>query len=59
MNFFCEKDGKNKRDSHFSNLAKFVHAESLVTQLKSNEDLVNAIHKRQELSNQHKKGKLS
>jgi hypothetical protein len=59
MNFFCEKDGKNKRDSHFSNLAKFVHAESLVTQLKSNEDLMNAIHKRHDSRIKHKKGKLS
>jgi hypothetical protein len=57
MNFFCEKHGKNKRDAHFSNLTKFVNAESMVAQLKCSEDLVNAIHKRQAISNENKKGK--
>jgi hypothetical protein len=56
LNFFCEKHGKNKRDTHFSNISRFIEAESLVRQLKSSQDIVDAIHKRQESANRNKKG---
>jgi hypothetical protein len=56
LNFFCEKYEKNKRDTHFSNISRFIEAESLVRQLKSSQDIVDPIHKRQESANQNKKG---
>jgi hypothetical protein len=55
MNFFCEKHGKNKRDAHFSNIGRFVETESLVSQIKCSEDIVNAIHSRQNFANLNKK----
>ncbi len=58
LNFFCEKHGKNKRDSHFANISKFLEAESLVRQLKSSKDIVDAIHCRQEYANRNKNGIL-
>jgi hypothetical protein len=58
MNFFCEKHGKNKRDAHFSNIGRFVEAESLVSQIKCSEDIVNAIHKRQNFANLNKKSEF-
>ena len=58
LNFFGDKHGKNNRDTHFSNIAKFIEAESLVKQLKTSQDIVDAIHKRQSIANLNKKGKL-
>lgn len=51
LNFFGEKHGKNSRDMHFSNLSRFIEAESLVTLLSSPQDVVNAINKRQQMAN--------
>ena len=57
LNFFIEKHGKNSRDSHFSCLSKFVKDESLIKKIESTQDVVDAIHHRQQLANQNKKGK--
>lgn len=51
MNYFGEKHGKNARDTHFSCLSLFLKMESLVTPLKTSDDIVNAIIKRQAISN--------
>ena len=56
LNFFAEKHGKNGRDAHFSNIAKFIEAESLVSRLATSQDIVDAITKRQTLANKNKKG---
>lgn len=56
LNFFGDKHGKNNRDAHFSNLSRFVHAESLVKRLVSSQDIVDAIQKRQLIANQNKTG---
>jgi hypothetical protein len=56
LNFFVEKHGKNNRDTHFSKLSRFVQAESLVKQLRCSQDIVDAIHKRQNMANENKKG---
>ena len=56
LNFFGDKHGKNNRDAHFSNISRFVHAESLVKRLQSSQDIVEAIHKRQSMANQNKEG---
>ena len=58
MNFFAEKHGKNGRDSHFSNLSRFIKAESLVRKLVSSQDIVEAIISRQELANLNNNGIL-
>ena len=51
MNYFEEKHGKNARDTNFSCLSLFLKMESLVTPLKTSDDIVNAIIKRQAISN--------
>jgi hypothetical protein len=56
LNFFGDKHGKNNRDAHFSNLSRFVQAESLVKRLESTQDIVDAIHKRQNIANENKRG---
>ena len=43
INFFGEKHGKNQRDTHFSNISRFIHAESLVKRLTSSQDIADAI----------------
>ena len=55
LNFFGEHHGKKNRDTHFSNISKFIKAESLVRQLVSSQDIVDAIHKRQSMANQNQK----
>jgi hypothetical protein len=57
LNFFGDKHGKNARDSHFSNLSKFIEAESLVNRLYSSQDICDAIEKRQQMANDNKLGK--
>jgi hypothetical protein len=54
LNFFGDKHGKNGRDAHFSNLARFINMESLVRQLASSKDICDAINKRQQLANENK-----
>ena len=54
MNFFCEKHGKNQRDAHFSQLAKFINDASMQRALISTEDLVKAIENGQKLANQNR-----
>ena len=54
--FFAEKHGKNGRDSHFSNIAKFITAESLVRRLTSSQDVADAIMTRQRMANENNKG---
>ena len=56
MNFFCEKHGKNGRDSHFSQISRFVSDESLVRKLSSTDDVKDAITKRQASANLNNKG---
>ena len=51
LNFFGDKHGKNARDTHFSCISKFIKSESFVRQLSTSMDIVDAINKRQELSN--------
>lgn len=51
LNFFAEKHGKNGRDAHFSNISRFIKAESLVRKLVSSQDIVEAILERQKLAN--------
>ena len=58
LNFFGDKHGKNSRDSHFSNIAKFIKDESLVKKLGSTQDIVDAIIKRQLIANENKKGNV-
>jgi hypothetical protein len=55
LNFFCNHHGKNNRDAHFSNILRFIQAESLVNQLNSSQDIVDAIHKRQGIANENQK----
>ena len=55
LNFFCEHHGKNNRDAHFLNISRFIQAESLVKQLNSSQDIVDAIHKRQGIANENQK----
>ena len=54
LNFFAEKHGKNGRDAHFSNIARFIKAESLIRKLVCSEDIVNAINSRQAATNDNK-----
>jgi hypothetical protein len=56
LNFFAEKHGKNSRDSHFSNLTRFIKAESLVRKLVCTQDIVDAINSRQDASNLNNSG---
>jgi hypothetical protein len=56
INYFAEKHGKNARDAHFSNLAKFVKSESLVRRLENSADIVSAINLRQNMANENKTG---
>lgn len=56
LNFFCEKHGKNLRDTHFSSVSKFVKEESLVKKLECSQDIVDAIEKRQKIANDNKNG---
>lgn len=51
LNFFGDKHGKNLRDQHFSTISNFIKRESFVRQLTSTADIINAINKRQEISN--------
>jgi hypothetical protein len=57
VNFFGEKHGKNGRDTHFSQISKFIKAESLLTHLISSQDVVNAINKRTKLTNDYREFK--
>lgn len=53
MNFFGDHHGKNARDAHFSNVSKFVKDMSMKKQLKSAEDVVDAINFGQEKANEN------
>ena len=53
MNFFGDQHGKNARDAHFSNISKFVKDMSMKKQLKTTQDVVDAINIGQEKSNQN------
>ncbi len=57
LNYFAEKHGKNGRDAHFSNLARFVKSESLVRKLICSQDIVDAIIYRQKMANENNEGK--
>ncbi|CAF0939039.1 unnamed protein product [Brachionus calyciflorus] len=54
-NIFGEKHGKNRRDQHFSVISNFVRQASLEKMLCSSQDIVDAIHKQQSLSNEYRK----
>lgn len=53
LNFFCEKHGKNNRDSHFSCISRFIKKASLKKKLASTSDIVEAINIGQLLANQN------
>ncbi|RNA26241.1 hypothetical protein BpHYR1_013587 [Brachionus plicatilis] len=53
LNFFCEKHGKNQRDSHFSCISRFINAESLKRRLCSTKDIVEAINNGQLKANEN------
>ena len=53
LNFFCEKHGKNLRDSHFSNIAQFLSRDSYRDKLSSTSDIVEAIHRGQKIANEN------
>jgi len=53
LNFFAEKHGKNSRDAHFSNITKFIRAQSLVKRLISSQDIADAIMERQAMANEN------
>lgn len=53
MNFFCEKHGKNNRDSHFACVSKFIETSSMRNRLCSTEDIVNAINEGQRIANEN------
>ena len=54
FNFFGDKHGKNVRDLHFSHISKYVADESLERKIESSQDIVNAINKRIQSSNENK-----
>ena len=54
LNYFAEKHGKNSRDTHFSQISKFIESESKLKQMTSSQDIVDAILKRQEISNKNR-----
>ena len=58
MNYFAEKHGKNGRDAHFSNIARFIKAESLVRRLSTSQDIVDSLVNRQKMANENNKGKF-
>ena len=53
LNYFAEKHGKNARDAHFSKLAQFIKAESLIRRLRNSQDIVDAIISRQNMANEN------
>lgn len=56
LNYFCDKHGKNNRDTHFSHISRFIKKEELTNRaLKSSQDIVDAIIKGQNLANQNSK----
>ncbi len=52
MNFFAEKHEKNQRDQHFSNISYFLEKESLIKRQVCTQDIVNAVIKHQNLTNE-------
>jgi len=54
LNFFGDKHGKNSRDTHFSCVSKFIRDETLVRRMTCSQDIVDAIHYRQNISNQNR-----
>ncbi len=51
FNLFCEKHGKNSRDQHFSCVSNFIYNESMIKQLRSSQDICDAIERQQMLAN--------
>ena len=51
-NIFGEKHGKNGRDQHFSVVSSFIRQESFLKKLTCCNDIVEAIHKNQKISNE-------
>jgi hypothetical protein len=54
LNFFAEKHGKNQRDQHFSNISYFLEKHSLIKRLVCTQDIVNAVIKHQNLTNEER-----
>ena len=48
---FCEKHGKSARDQHFSILSTFLKNAQITKQLKSTQDVIDALNVEQEKSN--------
>jgi len=53
FNLFCEKQGKNSRDQHFSVVSNFIFKESMVKRLTSSQDICDAIMKQQAIANKN------
>ncbi|CAF1001538.1 unnamed protein product [Brachionus calyciflorus] len=56
-NIFAEKHGKSSRDQHFSVISNFIRQESFIRKLSCSQDIVDAIHKHQLLSNKNRENK--
>ncbi|CAF0975069.1 unnamed protein product [Brachionus calyciflorus] len=55
LNFFVEKHGKSSRDQHFSVVSNFIRQESFLKKITCSQDIVDAINKNQDISNNHRK----
>ena len=51
---FCEKHGKSSRDQHFSVLTTFLKTAHITKQLKSTQDVIDALRIEQEKSNKQR-----
>ena len=58
LNFFGDKHGKSEVDIQFSNVSRFIKAESLTRKIYNSQGIVDAIIKRQCISNENKQGIL-
>ncbi|CAF0936737.1 unnamed protein product [Brachionus calyciflorus] len=55
LNFFGDKHGKNTRDQHFSVVSNYIKKESLEKKLTCSQDIVDALKRRQKVSNDLRK----
>jgi hypothetical protein len=53
MNYFCDH-GKNSRDTHFSQISKFVNSQqTIISALNSSAEIVDAILEQQRKANEN------
>jgi hypothetical protein len=55
VNFFADKHGKNNRDTHFSNISKFLLAESLQNKISNSQEIKEAIIRRQHMADENRR----